>query len=277
MPYNLDILVPKSSTYGVLEHFSGKICEAMKRLGGHKCRLIYGLEGLNKALQDDVPDFTFSFNAPPKDHGLFWCDIQQIPHVSILVDTPFHFPGINNSQYIIPTYDDEYLTKTFPNKRFHQKFFVPLGVERELDSDPSLPKIYDVTLLASFNDWEERQKLWEETYPKDIYDAMLKAIDLTLNEEDMSFIKAFEIAYNEILKENRDVRVLAINVVEILIELESYLKGYERICQVQSIHDAEVHIFGASNDIESWQRYFDNQSNVIIHDPVSFDNAILIM
>lgn len=277
MPYTIEILIPKTSTYGVLEHFSEKVCQAIHRLG-HNCRCISDHEAFTKTLEGKFPDFTLCFNSPPRDpHGLFWSDLFQVPHVSVLVDTPFHFPGLNISPYIILTYDDEYLAQAFKNKRFAQKFFVPHGVEPDLAPDPSLSKIYDVTVLASFIDYEERQKRWEETYPKDIYEAMLKAIDITLENIEISYIKAFEMSYNECIKESRDVHVLAVNIIDILNELEGYLKGYERICQVQAIRDAEVHIFGASTEIYSWERYFETQPNVVIHDAVPFNDALKIM
>lgn len=66
-------------------------------------------------------------------------------------------------------------------------------------------------------------------------------------------------------------------MIQALDELEMYTRGKERVQLVRSIKDARIDIFGASAATISWKKQLQGMSNVIVHDPVPFDQAQEIM
>src|SRR5437868_1772546 len=74
--------------------------------------------------------------------------------------------------------------------RFHKSFFLPHAVESDFPFDPEVDRIYDVTFLASYIDYETIRKNWQEKYPKNISDAMDEAAAVAFSENPISFIEA---------------------------------------------------------------------------------------
>ena len=105
----------------------------------------------------------------------------------------------------------------------------------------------------------------EEVLPKDVYVAMNEAIEITWGDEETSFVKAFETSFNKAIMQSRDGRIFAVNFVEILKELEMYIKGYERIQFVQAVRDANFHVFVGGDKAFFWEKYFKKQPNLVIH------------
>lgn len=67
-----------------------------------------------------------------------------------------------------------------------------------------------------------------------------------------------------------------INLLELLEELDLYIKGKDRIELVKSIKECRVNIFGTSSLTGGWGKYIKN-SNVKFNDPVHYEDAIEIM
>lgn len=277
MQYAIDVLMQGKSQYEVLNHFTIAIAESLKRLG-HNVRLLSGDEIFVKSMETP-PDFTIGFNGALSNElqNEFWPDVIKVPHVSCLLDPPYQFLGLEKCKHLIITCDDRFIGQVFKGNLFPHAFFIPHACETDLVSGLDTEKKYDVVLLASLHDYEVREERWKEKYPKRVYTILMEAVRLTLADETTSFMKAFEIAFNEeAAQKSDDPDLQAVNMIDLLKELEAYLKGIERVKMVKAINDAEVHIFG-SQELNCGKKYFKDQANVILHDPVTFNESIKIM
>lgn len=272
MTLKIDVLLPDTSFYDVLHHFSRKIFEAFQR-AGCSCRLLEGNQRYLLPLESP-PHFTIGFNGALKmEGGNLYCDYIGVRHIACLVDPPFRFMELTLSPNILLTCDDEYCCKDFRENVFANTFFMPHAVEKELAMQPEVEKIYDVVMLATFIDCEQRKNEWEKKFPADICQGMQEAVKITLNDETTSFIFALKQTLGTSLNDQIEKTLLK----EIFSEVELYIKGRDKLDLLQSITDCEVHVFGNSIDQENWKNAFKNYPHVIVHPAVTFLKALEIM
>ena len=262
MPFKIDVLMPTKSQYEVLHHFARKLYEAFKRQGA-VCRLLSGDERLYACLRDP-PDFTIGFNGAIKmEDESFFCDHIRVPHVSCLVDPPFRFLELTKSPFMIITCDDQEGCQLLKGKDFNRTVFFPHAVEKELNFDISKERIYDLVFLGTCIDPEARKKLWKDRFPPDIYGFMQKAVDIGLHEGPISFMTP--------LLKHLDPE----EYQEVFEEVEVYIKGVDRVRLLKAFPDRPVHIFGSN--IKEWRNVLKTDENIIVHDPVSYEEAIAVM
>jgi len=258
------------SQYQVLNHFTQKLYEAFLRTG-LQCRLFHDtVESLN-TLFSDPPDLLIGFNGIPyfDEHNSFPKRLK-IPHLACLVDPPYRFWKLLSEPYVILGLDDKYFCQMLDQAHFPHRLFLPHAVEPELYSDEKQKPIYDVVMLASFIDYEQRRNSWKTLFPSNVCRILDEAIEMTFADQHTSFVLAYNIALNRWKDVPKDL-----DFAIILSELEMYLKGKDRVDLLKSMHDQPVHVFGALGDSMSWQDCF--SSNIIFHGPVNYPKALEIM
>jgi glycosyltransferase involved in cell wall biosynthesis len=268
----IDVLLPDTSFYDVLHHFSRKFFEALQRTGC-SCRLLEGNQRYLLPLESP-PDFTLGFNGALKIEGeKLFCDFIEVKHIACLVDSPFRFMELFSSPNVLLTCDDEYCCEDLKANFFSNTFFLPQAVEKELAGQVEVEKIYDVVMLATFVDCEKRKKEWKDKFPAHIRQGMEEAVAITLNDEKTSYIAALKQTLNLYINNNIEAAMLK----AIVSEVELYIKGRDKLDLLRSITDCEVHVFGNSIDLIGWKEVCQNQSNIIVHPAVPFLEALEIM
>ena len=277
----IDLFMPPNITqYGVLHHFTKKFHEALLRLGVKSRILIAEYNNPKPFLTElfkDIPDCTLSFNGLlPDEEGRFFCDLIRIPHVACIVDSPNGFVSLINSPYTIIASVDRNACDFFKGIHAKNVIFMPHGVEKNLHFDPNGERSYDVVLLASCIDYEAIKEGWSKKFEPPLCKALEEAAAAYLSDTKTSYVNAFVYALDKQIGEKK-VDPERINFIEVLDELEFYIRGKARVELVQAIKEARVDIFGSSAATTNWKKQLKGQSNVIVHDAVPFDQALEIM
>ncbi|MBA2727978.1 MAG: glycosyltransferase family 1 protein, partial [Parachlamydiaceae bacterium] len=75
---------------------------------------------------------------------------------------------------------------------------------------------------------------------------------------------------------NEDI-IQKLDYIELLDELEMYIRGMERVLLIKSIKGARIDIYGAGHTKAIWERHLEKDNNVVIHEPVPFETALELM
>lgn len=279
---HIDLLMPERSRYEVLHYFTLGLAAGLVNCG-IKCRLIEAQKNNPKSFLDqifaDPPDCTLSFNGIlPDDQGNFLCEMIRTPHVSCLVDSPHYFLLLIRSPYNIITCVDRFSCDFFNSLNFHNVAFMPHAVNRELIGTAALDdknRPYDVVMLASFTDYLKIQSQWEQKYGTAFTKALMDAAEAVLADSITSYSQALASCLDKYSREVGGFDPSKVDFIEILSDLENYIRGKDRFELVKSIKDTKVHIFGHESD--KWLSLLGNPANVIAHDSVSYTESILIM
>lgn len=275
-------LPPNVSQYGVLHHFTQKLHEAFQRLGVNSRILVAQHDNPKPFLTElfkDVPDCTLSFNGLlPDEDGRFFADLIRIPHVAYVVDSPNTFVSLANSPFTVIASVDQNAVEFFRGVNARNVLFVPHGVEKTLSFDPKDDeRTFDVTMLASCIDYEAIQADWRANYPPALLEVIEDAARNALIDEKKSVVQAFVGAMDKKMSQGAPLDPNTIDFIEILDQLEMYIRGKERVELIRNIKDAKVHIFGTSAPTTTWRKQLNNQSNVEFHEGISFEQALQVM
>jgi len=275
-------LPPNVSQYGVLHHFTHKLHEALQRLGVSSRILVAQHDNPKPFLTElfqDAPDCTLSFNGLlPDEDGRFFADLIRIPHVAFVIDSPNTFVSLANSPFTVITSVDQNGVEFFKGVNAKHVLFVPHGVEKTLSFDPKdQERNFDVSMLSSCIDYEAIFEEWKQNYPKPLLEVLEEAAQTALTDNNKSVVQAFVGAMDKKMSQGAPLDPNTIDFIEILDQLEMYIRGKERVELVKSIKDAKVHIFGSSAPTTSWKKQLQGQKNVEFHDGVSFEQALQIM
>lgn len=271
---------PNVSQYGVLRHFTIKMHEALQRSGVHS-RILEAQKDNPKPflteLFKEVPDCTLSFNGLlPDSEGRFFCDLVKIPHVACTVDSPNGFFTLANSPYTIITCVDKNACDFFKGINASNVLFMPHGVERNLSAKGQQDKRqYDVLMLSSAIDFEELRTRWQKHFSGPLSKVIEEAAELALSDQTTSYVQAFVVTLDKFVSSGAAIDPTKIEFIEILDELETYIRGKDRVELIKGIRDAKVHLFGSTPAL--WKKLLKNQSNVVFHEGVPFDQAIELM
>jgi spore maturation protein CgeB len=260
---SVDVLLPSTSQYEVIHHFARKLYEAFVRQGA-KCRLLGGDERIHATI-NSPPDFTIGFNGALKmEDDSFFCDHIKVPHVSCLLDPPYRFLDLIKSPNIIITCDDQEGCELLKARSFEKTVFMPHAVEPELDFDPDIERIYDIVFLGSCIDLDDQKKEWNKKFSKKIIHDMEEAVNICLDNSNTSFMT--------VLLKNFD----PVDHQQIFEAVEIYVKGLDRLELLRSFPGSTVHVFGSGNE-EGWKNILKNDGNMIIHPPVTYEQALEVM
>lgn len=278
----IDIFMPPLSRYGVLHHMTRDIYEAMKRAGVN-CKLLVAQydnpQPFLESIFSDPPECTLSLNGLlPDSNGKFFCDLIKIPHVACLVDSPNQFIPLTQSSRNVITCPDVYATHFFKGLNFENSVFLPHGVGKEISPDPDAEKKYDVVLLASCIDYDAIKNSWKDKYPKKLCNALEEAAEITLSDQTTPYVEAFVTALNHNIPKSESLDPNKFHLMQILDDLEMYIRGKDRVELVRSIKDAKVDIIGAGKNGSGWNKYItDEYPNITLHDPIPFEEALSVM
>ena len=278
----IDLFMPPLSQYGVLHHFTKKLFEALARTNV-SCRLLEAKRDNPKPFLDelfkDPPDCTLSFNGLlPDNEGRFFCDMIRIPHLACVVDSPNDFVSLVKSPFSIISCTDRLSCDFFQGLGSQNVFFMPHGVEKELTPDPHSKRDYDVVMLASCIDYEGIRSGWKDKYPAALCKVMDDASEIVLSDQETSCYQAFVQALDKHMSQQKGgIDPQKIDFISILDEIEMYIRGKDRVELIKAIKDAKVDIFGSSEGM-GWKKYLGGKrSNIKIHDPVPYEQALEIM
>ena len=276
----IDLFMPPISHYGDLNFMTKDLFQALKRKGVNTRLLVAQKDNPIPFLESvfiDPPECSLSFNGLlPDEKGIFFCDLIKIPHVAFLVDSPNPYVALTRSPLSIISCPDLFSCTFFEGLNFKNVFFLPPGVNKEITPDPKLKRKFDVVLFASCIDYESLRNSWKEKYSKPLCDALDDAAERTLSDKITPYMEAFAEALNVQMGKTNSIDPQKINLLEILNDLEDYIRGKDRVQLVQSIKDAKVDIFGA--DSSTWEKYLGKKyPNIICHDPVPYEESLEIM
>jgi hypothetical protein len=273
--------MPPLSTYGVLHHFTQKMYEALLR-NGVKARLLEAKRNdpgsFLKTLFEDPPECTLSFNGLlPDNQGRFFCDMIRIPHVACLVDSPNSFMPLTQSDYTIMTCVDKASVDFFKGMGYSNALFMPHGVERDLLPEAHDKREYDVVVLSSCIDYEKIRSQWKQKYPAALCKAIEETVERALEDSSKPYYQLFAESVDKQVSGGAAIDPQKIDFVEVLDDVEMYIKGKDRVDLVKSIKDAKVDIFGSSDGHTGWKKLLGDKRNVTVHDAVPFEQALAIM
>lgn len=268
--------------YESKNHFTLKMAEALLRHGIDV--KIIDIQKSNSVLdlneiQNFNPDLTCSFNSTAQmANGLFFWDLLQIPHWSILVDPSLYAVNLTNSPYsIISCVDRDDCTGLRSHNDFQNVFFWPHAVERELAPLKEGNRPYDVVFLGSCYDYESLRRSWQEKYPAKLNAVLDEAIDAVGSDRYTSLMDALIKAWG-----NSGLSPDGIDFVKLFYYLDNYTRGKDRVELIRSIKNAKVHLFGELMIEEpayhlDWKHYLGDQKNVVLHPSVPFTESLEIL
>ncbi len=277
----IDLFMPPYSRYGVLHHMTKKFFEGLQRAGVN-CRLLEAERTNPKPFLEklfaDPPDCTFSFNGLlPDEEGRFFSDLIRIPHVCGLVDSPNHFFPLIRSQFSILSCVDRFGCDFFRGLNFSRVFFLPHGVEADLEPGDDNSRDHEVLMLSSYIDYEALAQSWQTRFPAPVHRAMNEAARQTLQERDVSYVQLFVNALDKEMENGADIDPRKLNLVAILDEIETFIRGRDRVELVRAIKDARVDIYGSADENLGWKQALGSQPNVHIHEAVDYLEALDLM
>ncbi len=220
------------------------------------------LPDLTCSLMDLREDKTIDFTLPLEHRG--------IPHLLYAVDCSYYyFKYLLRPLGIVTTLDFEDL-HLLKQDRIDRTFYLPLACEADIPHNLSGEKLYPVSYIGTFWDYESEVKLWQKQLGKKISAMMLEACEATLG--GMSQIQALDAVLKANGLSNHEVPFCAMHR-----QISMYVKGKERLSLIQAIHHVPVHVFGTNHLQTSWEKALKNQKNVIFHGPVSFQESLKVM
>lgn len=273
----IDIIRPNQSPYAMINYFIPHLHKAFESIG-IESRLVEFEPAIVNVLSRDPPDFTLTFNSFEQDTtAQFLCDIVKIPNIFYLTDLPHSYLFLLRSPNSFVTCVDSTGTNFLRATGSKQVHFMSLAVEKSLQIEPNLERIYEVVLPATCIDYEDIQSFWKEKYSQELYNVLIEAADLMLNDRDIYLYEALVFAlYSDPMRQAKiDPNVISGPVL--FEELNLYVSGKARVELIRAIKGANVHIFGGTIGRNGWDKYVGQQSNVTIHDPVPFQQLVEIM
>lgn len=268
--------MPESSQYGVLHHFSKKLFEALSRTP-LKCRLLTG-PAIEKTYLENPPDLSISFNGAPQDQeGMFLCDKIQKPHLSILVDVPYHYYDLLKSPYMAIACVDQFFCELLNSLHFADTFFLPHAVERDVFEEKSPEKSLEIIMLATFIDFKQRMKEWKKTFSPQVVKSMHDTVELTFADPGTSFLEIFQNEINQKIKQARNFNVREIPFFTIFREIELAIKGKGRIELLKALKDLPVHLYCSELDVDYWKKAIGKKTKICFHPPVDYPSSYDLM
>lgn len=268
--------------YESKRHFTLALAAALNRRGIESKILDVRENALGAAEISSIvrfgPDVTCSFNSLlPLSKNQFLWDFLEIPHLSILVDPALYSINLINSPYSILSTVDRYDYNDIRSNGFNNVFFWPHAVEADIKYNEKDERPFDVVFLGSCYDYEMLQASWKEVLSEAHCRVLNDAIDIVLGEPYTSLAQALVKAWS-----SSNLPHDGVNFMQLFYYLDYYTRGKDRVDLINSIQDADIHIFGdLSQDIAGsilgWPQYLSSHPRVNIYPSVKFDEVFEIL
>jgi len=277
----IDLFTPPNGQHQMLQHFTNKLYEAFIRLGVN-CRLLEA-EKQNPLpflmqIFDDKPDCTLSLNGLlPDAEGRFFCDMLNIPHVALLVNSPHHFFPLANSSYNIIACTDSAACDMFRGMGHDNTLFLPHGIEPNIAATLEGDKPYDLLFLEGLIGYDSIEKKWHKKFPKSVYNALMEAAEAVLFESDRFYIQELgERLYN--LGEGVSLKTAEINFSILLDELENYLQAKNTCLVAKALKGHSLHVLGNETTRSHWEEALAiEDGSITVHHKSSFYEILEMM
>ncbi len=259
-------ILPQSSQYGVLHHFTRKVADAFARLG-YGAKVMDYDESL-RCCAKEKPDFTFGFNgAPMTSGGFFLADLIDVPHYAFLVDSPYYYLNLLQSNLVQVCCDDAADLELLRSRWAYRAKFFTQGVEPELKGEQGGDREYGVVFFASYFDLEEARKEWKRRFSPELVRVMDQAVERALLLEDLSLIEAF---YTSL--EGKLGLIEGVPVAELFYWMSYMHKGMARTELLKAFKELPVHVWD-----RRWTALAEEGSHLIIHDAVDYERSLDIL
>ena len=275
-------LVINTNIYEIKYHFTQKLHEAFVR-AGIESRIVtyksfFTSEEMSR-LRQEKPDLTISFNTLiPMNGGEYIMDFLHIPHLSIHLDPALYVMQLTKSPYSIISCVDKFECETLHKSGFENYFFLPHGVEQELQYNPQEDRPLDIVFIGSCFDYETLRENWQKKYPPSVCHVIEKAIEINQSNLSIPFLEVFE----DVWKLSK-LDPTGIDGAELAFYVDFYVRGLDRVELLRAINDVHVHVYGSVGEgfygkmVKGWDYYLAGKRNVTLHPPVLFGEALEIL
>ena len=272
--------VVTGNLHEILYHFTLKMHEAFLR-AGIESRIItfknfYSPEEM-LSIQKEKPDLTISFNyIVPTKEGEYISDFLHIPHLSIYLDPSIYVMPLAKSPYAIISCVDIFECNNLQQSGFSNLFFLPHGVEKELQYSPREARSLDIVFIGLCFDYETLREFGQKKYPS-FWHLIDEAIEITQSDKLKSFVQALE----ETWKLSK-LNLTSIELLDFAFFVDNYVRGLDRVELLRAINDVQVHVYGGIKPgfyepRKGWEYYLRGKNNVTVHPPVSYGKSIEIL
>ncbi len=281
MVYKICLIVC-NNLYSSKLYFTNKLAEALRRRG-LDVKVFQWSNGpvpehIMESIRKEKPHLTASFNQPaPLNDKSYFFEKLEIPHLTLLLDPALYELNLATSPYALVSCVDQFDCQFFQAANFERVFFLPHAVERELSFDPSVPRTFEVVFSGTCYDPDNLHIWWRQHHSKEVCHVIEQAIEIGLSDNKTTFYQA---VMQSLLMSN--ISPQEVDVLRIAYYVDFYMRGIERVELIRSIKDAPVHIFGSPSwreeqPIKTWEDYFKDQKNVMIHPPVEYGQSLEIL
>lgn len=274
------MFMPPYSRYEVHQSYLKSILDAFSRLG-IKCKVFQLINAPFKEFYEqtiaDPPDFTFAFNGIlPDANNTFLSDIFKIRHFAYLTFPLHHYFALTKSKYSIISCIDSTECDLLRQQHFDKSLFLPTGIDKKFiakESEES-EKIYDVLFLTSFTDASIFPKYWEKQYGAKFSQLVQDAADHFLQDHRLTYFQTFLLELKKFESQGYQIKK-EVNFLDLLGEMENFIRGKERLNLLKGIKQAQVHIVGENSD--KWLALLEGQKNITAHPLVNYEGTFKLI
>lgn len=274
-------IIVNYNLYESKKHFAEKLSEAFRRYGVGTRIIDLQIQGEQDKLQSYAtlkrPSLICSFNKvmPDIQTGKFFWEKYKIPYLFILVDPAYYAQDFFKSHYSMISCVDELDCDFLRENHYDHVLFLPHAVERELAPAQHQERPYDVVFLGSCYDHLRLREIWKNKYSSSIVELMDKAVEVTLSEKSLPFWKAVAEAIAQ-----RGFILSTEETLELVSNVDNYMRGLDRWELIRSIKDAHVHVFGGTcwgEEVKGWPHYCAGHSNITVHPAIPFTESMEVL
>lgn len=268
-------LIPARCRYDTLRVFTHQVEAAFQRQG-IETRAIDLAEvqftDVVKEARDLNADVTCCFNGVlPNEQRGFLCEFLDIPHIAWIVDPPYEFLPLKDSPYNLIGCVDASYCQLYKALGCDNAIFLPHGCEGSIADNEE--KTFEVALIGTCLDSRKQEEQWKELLPDEVVKLLYRASEQVFTDHCTTPLEALCELSGHSLAELETATIADISLMQLWVQLERYLRGRDRLELVDTIDNAELHIFG-----RDWDVAFPNpKPNVHIHPPIDYLQAMEVM
>ncbi len=258
---------PSNQQYGVQRAFSEGLQKSLLRLG-----IASSLLDESKILEELVknkPDCTAGFSVTVGKHSS--AEPLGIPHLSMILDSATYFPELLQNPNAIVSFVDEDSVGFFKMLGVKYVFNFGHAIDKDLLDENTLneKRDLDVVMMGSYIDADAILAIWKDLLSTDAQNELLNIAERVLASPTLSHLQAFVELIEKKGDFEKELLAKSIQFFDMLNSLDQYIRAIDRRSIVEAL-DRPVHIFGAKQYIELWQKSVKDPKKLIFHPEVAF-------